>query len=151
MSQSLAQIWLHIVFSTKERRLYLQNEEFRLDMFRMLAHHVKETGCLSVSVGGHIDHVHLLVGLSRTTTVSKLVEQIKTETSIWAKSANKLTPMFSWQVGYAAFSVSHSNRADVDNYIRHQAEHHKKLSFQEEYRKLCERHEVEFDERYGWD
>jgi len=85
MPQSLAQVWLHIVFSTIERRSFLRNPDFREEMFRMLAHHVKETGCISASVGGHIDHVHLLVGLSRTLTIAQLIESIKSETSKWAK------------------------------------------------------------------
>ena len=79
MSQSHAQVWLHIVFSTKDRRPFLQNEAFRTEMFRMLAHHVKETKCVSACVGGHVDHVHLLIGLSRTITIAKLVEKIKSE------------------------------------------------------------------------
>ena len=74
----------------------------------MLAHHVKEATCVSASVGGYVDHVHLLVGLSRTITIAKLVEQIKTETSKWAKRAIGGHSTFSWQAGYGAFSVSHS-------------------------------------------
>ena len=151
MPQSLAQVWLHLVFSTKERRPFLTDESFQFEMFRMLAHHVKETGCVSASVGGHIDHVHLLVGLSRTITIAKLVEQIKTETSKWAKKNEKCSSSFSWQSGYGVFSVSHSNRNAVDEYIRTQQEHHKKLSFQDEFRELCKRHEIEIDERYVWD
>lgn len=151
MPQSLAQVWIHIVFSTKERRPFLQDESFREEMFRMLAHHVKESKCVSASVGGHVDHVHLLVGMSRTITIAKLVENIKTETSKWAKKSGKGSSMFSWQSGYGAFSVSHSNRHDVDQYIRDQWEHHKKLSFQDEFRALCKRHEIEIDERYVWD
>ena len=87
MPQSLAQVWLHVIFSTKERRPFFQNSEFREEMFRMLAHHVKEAKSASASVGGYVDHVHLLVGLSRTITIAKLVEQVKTETSKWAKKA----------------------------------------------------------------
>ena len=116
----------------------------------MLAHHVKETGCVSASVGGHVDHVHLLIGFSRTITIAKLVEQIKTETSKWAKSADGLT-IFAWQSGYGAFSVSHSKRDAVGDYIRRQSEHLASLSFQDEFRKMCERHGIEIDERYVWD
>lgn len=75
MPQSLAQVWLHIVFSTKERRTFLKQIDFREEMCRMLAHHVKESKCVSASVGGYEDHVHLLVGLSRTITIAKLVEK----------------------------------------------------------------------------
>ena len=108
MPQSLAQVWLHIIFSTKERRPFLDDSAFRDEMFRMLAHHVKEAKCVSASVGGYVDHVHLLVGLSRTITIAKLVEQVKTETSKWAKSTVGGHATFSWQSGYGAFSVSHS-------------------------------------------
>jgi len=151
MPQSLAQVWLHLVFSTKERQPFLKDETFQAEMFRMLAHHVKETGCVSASVGGHIDHVHLLVGLSRTITIAKLIEKIKTETSTWAKDKENCSSAFSWQAGYGSFSVSHSNCNAVDTYIRNQSDHHRKLSFQDEFRELCKRHAVEIDERYVWD
>ena len=134
MPQSLAQVWLHIVFSTKNRKAYLQHHDFREQMFRMLAHHVKETGCLVATVGGHIDHVHLAVGLSRTLPISKLIEKIKTETSKWAKDVEGGHPNFSWQSGYGAFSVSHSNLDAVKQYIETQEDHHAKRSFQDEFR-----------------
>lgn len=120
-------------------------------MFRLLAHHVQESKCVSASVGGHIDHVHLLVGLSRTITIAQLVETIKTETSKWAKKAENGNESFHWQSGYGVFSVSHSNRNDVDQYIRTQAEHHTKLRYMDEYRLLCRKHEIAIDERYVWD
>ena len=151
MPQSLAQVWLHLVFSTKDRQQFLSDETFRVEMFRMLAYHVTESGCVSASVGGHLDHVHLLIGLSRTLTIAKLVEKIKTETSKWSKSKENGSSLFSWQAGYGAFSVSHSNRNAVDEYIRHQDEHHRTRSFQDEFKELCKRHDVAFDERYVWD
>ncbi|MCR9292648.1 MAG: transposase, partial [bacterium] len=129
----------------------LQSEDFRVEMFKLLAHEVKSTNCISASVGGHIDHVHLLVGLARTITIAKLVEHVKTETSRWAKTAAGGVPTFSWQSGYGAFSVSHSLRNIVDQYIRNQDEHHKRLSFQDEFRLICQKHGIEIDERYVWD
>lgn len=151
MPQSLSQVWVHLVFSTKNHRPFLQCETFRKEMFRMLSHHVKESNCVSASVGGHVDHVHLLVGMSRTMTMAKLVENIKTETSKWAKSAQGGNSLFSWQSGYGVFSVSHSKRGEVDAYIRGQDKHHERLSFHEEFRVICKRHEIEIDERYVWD
>jgi putative transposase len=151
MPQSLAQVWIHLVFSTKDRRPFLQNESLRTEMFKMLTHHVKESGCLSASVGGHIDHVHLLIGLSRTITIAKLVEEIKKETSKWIKSHPKGTQLFQWQAGYGVFSVSHSMLDIVDEYIRSQNSHHEKRTFQDEFRLLCQKHGIEFDERYVWD
>jgi len=139
------------VFSTKERRAFLQRDSFRDQMFRMLAHHVQQCGCVSASVGGHIDHVHLLVGLSRTITIADLVEQIKTETSKWAKKSPEGSSLFRWQAGYGAFSVSHSLKDKVDEYIRMQHQHHARMWFQEECRRLCAKHGIEIDERYVWD
>ena len=151
MPQSLAQVWVHMIFSTKERQPLLEDAAFREEMFRMLSHHVKESKCISASVGGHIDHVHLVVGLSRTITIAQLVENVKTETSKWAKKAERGHLKFAWQSGYGAFSVSHSLRNAVDEYIRNQAEHHAQMSFQDEYRQICGKHEIEIDERYVWD
>ena len=120
-------------------------------MFKMLSFHVTEQQCVSASIGGHIDHVHLLIGLSRTSTIAKVIEKIKTGTSKWAKSHSQCSSAFAWQAGYAAFSVSHSNVDSVDGYIREQDAHHQKRSFQDELRLLCEKHEIEIDEQYVWD
>ena len=151
MPQSHAQVWLHIIFSTKGRRALLQRDSFRDQMFRMLAYHIKETGCVPASVGGYIDHVHLLVGLSRTITIATLIEHVKTETSRWAKKAKGGSSLFHWQAGYGAFSVSHSMKDKVDEYIRKQQEHHARMSFQDEFRRICERHGIRIDEQYVWD
>ena len=151
MPQSLAQVWIHIVFSTKERRPFLQDGSFQHEMFRMLSYHVNQSNCVSVSIGGHVDHVHLLIGLSRTITVAHLVENVKTETSKWAKKAAGGHPDFSWQSGYGVFSVSESLLDEVDRYIRNQAEHHQAMSFQDEFRRICEKHGIAMDERYVWD
>ena len=117
----------------------------------MLAHQVKQSNCTSASVGGYYDHVHLLVVLSRTITIAKLVEHVKTEASKWAKHHKDGFSVFAWQSGYGAFSVSHSLIATVDHYIRNQIQHHAKMSFQDEYRRICEKHNIEIDERYVWD
>ncbi len=151
MSQSLAQVWLHVIFSTKDRRTFLRDPDFREQMFKMLAHNVHENKCVVATVGGWDDHVHLLIGLSRTITIAKLVEHIKTETSKWAKDVDKGTGLFAWQAGYGAFSVSHSGAPRVVEYIKKQDERHAKITFQQEYRKICERHGVVIDERYAWD
>lgn len=151
MSQSLSRIWLHIVFSTKERRAYLQNTDLREEMFRMLGHHAKETGCPPARVGGWIDHVHVLCGLSRTVTVAELVEVLKRETSKWAKKRASDLSMFHWQNGYGAFSVSQSNVDQVIEYIHGQTDHHRRMTFQEEFRAMCLKHDIPIDERYAWD
>jgi putative transposase len=151
MPQSLARIWIHITFSTGGRRAYLQNPEIREEMFRMLSHHANEMGCPAARSGGWVDHVHILCGLSRTVTVAKLVEKLKTETSKWAKRRSPDLAMFHWQAGYGVFSVSQSAVEQVIKYIEHQEEHHRTMSFQDEFRLICERHGIAIDEQYVWD
>lgn len=151
MPQSLSRVWLHIAFSTKERRPFLRDEAVRDEMFRMLGHHVGETGCTAVRSGGWIDHVHLVVGLSRTTTIAQLIEHVKGETSKWVKKSPHLQRAFAWQAGYGEFSVSQSNLQRVVSYVEGQPEHHRMVSFEDEFRKLCRLHQVPIDERYVWD
>ena len=151
MPQSLSQIWLHLVFSTKGRQTYLQNPDFREEMFRMLSFHIEEIGCYPRRSGGWVDHVHVVCGLGRTVTIAALIEHVKTSTSIWAKKSSKGVPSFSWQRGYGAFSVSHSKLASVLDYVANQEMHHKQKSYQDEFRELCHKHGVEVDERYLWD
>ena len=103
MPQSLSQVWLHIVFSTKDRQAFLQNPEFRDEMFRMLSHHVSEIGCFPKRSGGWNDHVHVVLGLARTVTIAQLVENVKTETSRWAKKVSGGSKSFTWQAGYGVF------------------------------------------------
>ena len=151
MHQSLARIWLHVTFNTAGRRAYLQNEEIREGLFRMLSHHAKDIDCPLARSGGWIDHVHILCGLARTVSVAKLLEHLKTETSKWIKRRACDLPDFRWQAGYGAFSVSQSAVPQVIDYIERQAGHHRTMSFQEESRRICQRHEIEIDERYAWD
>jgi REP-associated tyrosine transposase len=151
MPQSLARIWLHIVFSTKERRAYLQNAEIRDEMFRMLGHHAKQADCPPARVGGWIDHVHVLCGLARTITVAELIEILKRETSKWVKQKATDLGSFHWQNGYGAFSVSQSNVDQVIEYIDRQPNHHGRMSFQDEFRALCAKHNIQIDEQYAWE
>jgi REP element-mobilizing transposase RayT len=151
MPQSLSRIWLHIVFSTKDRKLFLRDDALREEMFRMLGHHCNEVNCPVARVGGWHDHVHILCGLARTVTVADLVETVKTETSKWVKKREPRLHAFHWQNGYGAFSVSQSLVDAVIEYIERQAEHHATMSYQDEFRALCAKHGVEIDERYVWD
>jgi REP element-mobilizing transposase RayT len=151
MPQSLSRIWLHIVFSTKERQAFLQDDTLRDEMFCMLGYHANETSCPTVRVGGWYDHIHILCGLARTITVAKLVEVLKKETSKWVKSRDPKLRSFYWQNGYGAFSASQSLLESVIEYIENQPVHHARMSFQDEFRAICSRHGVQVDERYAWD
>lgn len=150
MPQSLAQILIHLVFSTKNREPFIAFE-LQGELFSYLAGALKNIGCPPVQIGGMEDHVHLLFGLSRTRTVAYVVETIKTSSSKWIKTHGEGYHEFFWQAGYGAFSVSQSEAARVDQYIRDQARHHAARSFQDEFRALLKRHGVDFDEKYVWD
>ena len=119
-------------------------------MHQYLGGIAKEIGCLPIRVGGVSDHVHLLTTLGRTVTISGFVKEVKRVSTNWIKQQDGYEK-FSWQAGYAVFSVSPGDVDGVQQYIDNQAEHHSKKSFQEELRELFKDHAVEFDERYVWD
>ncbi len=107
--------------------------------------------CPSLRVGGMEDHVHLFFGLSRTHSMAEVVEKVKTSSSKWIKTKGPAFSGFHWQAGYGAFSVSQSDAETVEAYVRNQAQHHRKMTFQEEYRRLLDRYHIVYDERYVWD
>lgn len=150
MSQSLANVLLHIVFSTKDRTAWLRDPARRPPLFAYLAGVANQSGNHAVLVGGHEDHVHLLVNLSRTQAIADLVREVKTASSAWIKQTFPPLAAFQWQAGYGVFSVSQSRREAVCEYIHNQEEHHRRISFQDEFREICLRHKVSIDERYAW-
>jgi REP element-mobilizing transposase RayT len=107
--------------------------------------------CPSIITRSVEDHIHILCNLARTITIAKLLETVKSSSSEWVKEQTAGPKNFYWQNGYGAFSVSQSNVAEVKQYIDNQEEHHRKMTFQEEFRLLLRRHNVEYDERYVWD
>jgi REP element-mobilizing transposase RayT len=151
MSQSLAQIYVHFVFSTKERRPFLADEELRRRLHAYLAGTCKGLDSPCLIVGGVEDHVHLLCRLSRTHSVSDTIKELKRESSLWIKREVPSLAAFHWQDGYGAFSVSPSHVDSLTEYIRNQLEHHRKTTFQDEFRRLLRKYGLEWDERYVWD
>ncbi len=151
MPQSHSNVILHVVFSTKNRDPFLDHE-IRGRMHGYLATLCRDLDSTCHIVGGVADHVHIVTSLPRTLSQSQLLEDIKKKSSSWIKGIDPSQyEKFSWQRGYGAFSVSPSNRDEVVGYAATQKEHHRKLTFQEEYRKLLEKHQIEWDERYVWD
>jgi putative transposase len=151
MPQSLANVLLHIVFSTKERRALLQNAELRDEMHRYIAGVSVNLRCPAIIVGGATDHVHMLANQSRTIAFAEWVKELKRASSLWAKKKSPQWGLFQWQAGYGAFSVSQSQKHRVQEYIRSQEDHHRQLSFQDEFRQLLAKHRIVFDERHVWD
>lgn len=151
MPQSLVQIYLHILFSTKERRPFLQDAKLRERTHAYLAAACHQIGAPSLIVGGTADHVHILCRLAKVLAVADLVKELKRESSKWVKEQHHSSANFYWQSGYAAFSISPSHVDGLKAYILHQEEHHQQESFQDEFRRLCRKYDVQIDERYVWD
>ena len=151
MAQSLAKILVHTVFSTKERRPFLRDAALRDELHRYLGGILMNLDCQPVIAGGVEDHVHLLCALSKTRDAAAMVKEVKRGSSIWLKTKGPDLSDFAWQNGYGAFSVGPSDLEALRSYIDAQEEHHRKHTFQEEYRAFLKKYGVEFDERYIWD
>jgi len=150
MPQSLSAVYIHLVFSTKNRQPFLREQDMRARLHAELGGITKTLGCAPILTGGVEDHVHLLARFGRTIAQAEWVKELKRVSNLWLKKEYGLSD-FEWQGGYADFSVSYSNLDRVKRYISSQEEHHRKRSFQDEVRELLRRHRMEWDERYIWD
>lgn len=151
MSQSLSQILLHTVFSTKNREPFLHDREVREEMHRYLGGILQNLSCPPRVIGGVADHVHMLYSFTRVDTVADVIKETKRGSSMWIKERFPGMSGFAWQAGYGVFSIGFSQLESVREYISGQDEHHRKSSFQDEFRTFLQRYEVEYDERYVWD
>jgi len=150
MPQSLAQIYVHIIFSTKERRPFI-NERIEPELFAYMGDTLKRCGGVPFLINGTADHVHLLSSLPRTMALSKYIEEIKRNSSRWIKTKDSQYEKFAWQGGYGAFSVSRSRKDSVVHYIAGQKDHHKTVTFKEEFIAFLQKYGIEYDEQYLWD
>jgi REP element-mobilizing transposase RayT len=150
MPQSLSQVILHVVFSTKDRRPWL-DPAIRPRLHAYLATLCRDCDCSAYRVGGAADHVHIATRLARTLSQAELLEKIKKTSSAWIKTQGEQYGSFFWQGGYGDFSIGWSQLEELVRYIDRQEQHHRTQTFQEEYRHLLQKYHVEFDERYVWD
>ncbi|HKP04206.1 MAG TPA: IS200/IS605 family transposase [Chthoniobacterales bacterium] len=150
MPQSLSNVILHVIFSTKDREPWLDTKA-RGQMHGYLATICRDLGAAFVHAGGVSDHVHIVTTLPRTVSQAELIETIKKVSSKWIKTLDPRYRGFFWQRGFGAFSVSPSQLQAVLRYVDDQEMHHRTRTFQEEYRNLLRKHGVGFDERYVWD
>jgi REP element-mobilizing transposase RayT len=150
MPQSLAAIYVHLIFSTKNRSPWIRSEiEEELNKYH--AGILRNLDSPMLCTGGTEDHVHILLRLGRKMDLATLVEAIKTGSSKWIKTQGSEYRQFYWQAGYGAFSIGQSGIEQVKRYIARQKQHHRKKTFQQEYREFLEKYEVQYDERYVWD
>jgi REP element-mobilizing transposase RayT len=151
MPQSLAQIYLHVVFSTKHRAPLLLDSELRSRTHAYLAGTCRNLDSPSIIVGGVADHVHILCRLGKTICIADFVRELKRESSKWLKEQAPELANFYWQNGYGAFSVSPGHVGELTKYIANQEQHHSGESFQAEFVRLLSIYQIEYDERYVWD
>jgi len=151
MPQSLSKVLAHVIFSTKDRRPFLRDKAIREELHRYLGGILNQLDCPPIIVGGVADHVHFLCGLSRTSSAADMVKEVKRGSSLWLKTMSPDLADFNWQNGYGIFSIGFSQIESVRNYIVGQEEHHRRVSFQDEFRSLLGRYAIQFDERYVWD
>lgn len=150
MPQSLAFLLVHVIFTTKDRKPVL-NASVSPALYAYLATVARNAKCECYRVGGIADHVHLAVPMSRTANVAELVEELKSSSSKWLKTQSSALSKFAWQKGYGALSVGPTDLDALVGYIDAQEMHHRKHTFQEEFRAFLKKYGIECDERYLWD
>lgn len=150
MAQSLVSNYVHIVFATKYRTpLIIPSIE--TELYGYIAGVCTKLNCVPKAVGGFRDHVHILCVLSKNIAIATLLEEVKKSSSRWIKTKGSFFEDFYWQNGYGAFSVSRRHVEAVQQYIANQHAHHTNKGFQDEYRSMLTKNQVDFDERYVWD
>ena len=140
-------IYVHLVFSTRERRNLLRKEDL-CRLYPYMSRILQTTGCTPLRIGGTTNHVHVLFIMSKTETLPQIIKALKTKTTLWLKTVAPFYRLFSWQGGYGAFSVSKSVVHRVISYIDNQEEHHRKKTFEEELREIYERVGIPFNVEY---
>ena len=147
MANTYHQVYIQAVFAVKYREAVL-HEDWRKDIFAIIANLINETGCKTIIVNGVADHVHCFIGLKPTISISELMKTVKAKSSKYINDNRLLLNRFEWQEGYGAFSYSHSQIKEVYNYIANQEDHHKNETFKDEYLKYLENFEIPYDTHY---
>ena len=147
MAQSLGKVYIHLIFHIKTTSVRMCEKDLE-HIHSYMGKTINDMGCQSICVGGVDDHVHILFILSRDKAISKVVEEVKRHSSRWIKSQGQPYAGFEWQGGYAVFSVSQSVVEATRTYILNQKEHHKRVSFVDEYQQFLELYKVAYNEQF---
>jgi len=149
MPQSLTKIYIHIIFSTK-KRIPVLDPAISSELYPYLATAFKSCDSIPIKIGGHRDHVHVFGLLTKNNALTKVIEVIKKDSSKWIKTKGAQFKKFSWQVGYAAFSVGENHKDTLIKYIEDQEKHHKQLLYKDEVIKFLKKYKVDYNEKYLW-
>ncbi len=149
MAQTIFSCYLHIVFSTKNRMKIIP-AEIETELYAFIGGVCKRYDGKLISAGGTSNHIHLLISIGKNHLVTTMIGDIKRSTSKWLKTKGGMLTKFSWQDGYSAFSVGHTQLQTVKTYILNQKEHHAKKLFEDEMRGFYRKYQIDFDEKYIW-
>ena len=147
MAQSLAQVYIHLVFHTKYSSVTIREEDLS-KLFAYIDGIIVNKNAMVIQIGGVPNHIHILCTLPRTISMADFVEDIKKCSSKWIKTIAPYYSQFAWQGGYAVFSVSASGVEKVKVYVQNQKEHHRKKTFQEEYEAFLKAYNIEYNSEY---
>ena len=150
MGDTYVQAYFHLVFAVRNRN-YLIGKSWKDELEKYITALVQNNNHKLIAIGSQPDHIHLFIGYNLNQTIPDLVETIKTSSNHWINSKRKSRFEFHWQNGYGAFTYSHSQIDSVAKYVMTQEEHHKKISFKEEYYALLKKFNVEFKDEYLFD
>jgi REP element-mobilizing transposase RayT len=150
MSHTYTRLLTHIIFSTKNREPWL-SDDVRPRLFPYMGGIIRDLHGTAILANGPADHVHALCTLPPTAALCDVMRVLKSNSSKWLHDTFPDLAPFAWQTGYGAFSVSESNAAAVEQYIANQQEHHRSVSFQEEFLAFLKRHGIRYDPRYVWE
>ena len=150
MGHTYSNLLFHVIFSTKDRRPSIR-ESFQTRLYEYMAGVARREFGRVLQIGGMADHLHALVSLRTDMAVAEAMRKFKGLSSKWVHATFPAEMTFAWQSGYAAFSVSQSSAASVGTYIARQADHHRRVTFEEEFVAFLDRHGVEYDPAHVWD
>ena len=150
MAQTLVKIYVHIVFSTKNREDLIL-PQIENELFAYIGGILRKHNSVLIAANGTANHIHLLVSQSKNISLSDLLRELKKSSSLWIKTKDEKFKNFQWQAGFGAFSIGQSQVETVKSYIVKQKEHHRTEVFENEYRKFLQKYNIDFDDRYFLD
>jgi REP element-mobilizing transposase RayT len=150
MASTLTNLLYHIIFTTRKKQDFIV-QALSTELYPYIGGIIREEKGKLLKIGGTLNHVHILARFPASVSVSEMMRSIKGSSSKWTNENSKSTQRFAWQRGYGAFSVSESAVENVKSYIGNQEEHHKKVTFEDEFLLLLQKHKISYDEKYIWD
>ena len=147
MANTYTQIHIQFVYAVKFRESII-GKDWKVELYKYTTGIIQKNNHKMIAINGMSDHIHILIGMRPTQSISDLIQDVKGCSSKWINKKGVLKGKFEWQEGYGAFSYGKSQVNDVVNYINNQESHHKKITFLEEYKTFLEKFEVEYDEKF---